>query len=370
MKPATCTADEPDQQALRALLDSMPQPAWITEHDGTTIWHNQPWYRYTGAHPTRNHAESWRQVCAPEALAALTARWDQARLSGLPYEMEVPIRSAAGEFRWFLARAQPVVLGNGRILRWLGTCTDVDQLRRIRAEAAGYARIKDQLLSTLSHELRTPLTAILGWAQVLRRGGRDAADLQRGLQTIERNARLQAQLIEDLLDMSSLSGGRLQLQLRSTAVLPLLAAAMAQLQTLASAAAIELELASAEANLMVLGDSERLQQLLGKLLHNAIKFSTPGSRVRLHAAREDSTVCIRIDDQGIGIVPSALPHIFEPFHQADPGLSRGYGGLGLGLAIARQLAELHHGMLSAESAGLGQGARFTLRLPAQLQAPA
>ncbi|MYM37825.1 PAS domain-containing sensor histidine kinase [Duganella qianjiadongensis] len=364
MKPATCTAHQSDQLALRALLDSMPHPAWITEQDGGTIWHNQPWYRYTGIRPAQLHTESWRQVCAPEALAALTARWEQARRNGQPYELEVPLRSADGEFRWFLARAQPVVLDNGQIVRWLGTCTDVDQLRRIRTEAAGYARIKDQFLSTLSHELRTPLTAILGWAQVLRRGGRDAADLQRGLQTIERNARLQAQLIEDLLDMSSLSGGRLQLQLSSVAIAPLLAAAMAQWQALASATSIQLELAAVEADLRVLGDSERMQQLLSKLLHNAIKFSAPATRVCLGARRAGSTICITVADQGIGIVESALPHIFEPFHQADPGMSRRHGGLGLGLAIARQLAELHHGRLTAESAGLGQGARFTLHLPA------
>lgn len=364
MKPVFCNAHESSQQTLHALLDSMPQPAWITEHDGGAIWHNQPWYRYTGASPAPTHADSWRQVCAPEALDALLARWEQARRTGQPYELEVPMRSASGEFHWFLTRAQPVMLANGRVLRWLGTCTDIDQLRRLRSEAAGYARIKDQLLTSLSHELRTPLSAILGWAQLLRRGGREAADLQRGLQTIERNARLQAQLIEDLLDMSSLSGGRLPLQLRTMAVLPMLTTVLAKLASQASSASVELELLAVDDKLKVLGDSTRLQQLLGKLLHNAIKFSTPGSRVRLQAQREGSTVCISVSDQGIGIMPSALPHLFEPFRQADDGMARRHGGLGLGLAIARQLAELHHGMLSAESAGLGQGARFTLRLPA------
>jgi hypothetical protein len=270
MKSATCIADEPDQQALRALLDSMPQPAWITEHDGTTIWHNQPWYRYTGAHPPRNHADSWRQVCAP--LAALTARWDHARLNGQPYEMEVPIRSAAGEFRWFLPVPSLSCSATARY------CAGWALARMWTSYAAcGPKRpampASRTSCSPLCHTSCARRSAILGWAQVLRRGGRDAADLQRGLQTIERNARLQA---------AHRRSARHEQPVRRP---PAIAAAqhgraaagrcLGTAADAASASAIELELAPCADQLMVLGDSERLQQLLGKLLHNAIKFSTP-----------------------------------------------------------------------------------------------
>lgn len=220
-----------------------------------------------------------------------------------------------------------------------------------------------QMLSNLSHELRTTTSVIQGWAQVLRRDGRSHTRLQRGLLAIERNARIQAGLIDDLLDLGSLSSGQLQLQLCTLSALALADTALLQMQSSASSAGIVLERRHAGGDALLRGDPERLGQLLCKLLGNAIKFSAIGSRVWLDLRHDAHAVYLSVTDHGIGIAPRRLAEIFTPFRPPEAGLSRPHGGLGVGLAIARQLAELHGGSLRADSAGIGQGACFTLRLP-------
>ncbi|MBY0557201.1 MAG: HAMP domain-containing histidine kinase [Burkholderiaceae bacterium] len=220
-----------------------------------------------------------------------------------------------------------------------------------------------QMLSSLSHELRTPTSVIQGWAQVLRREGRSHTRLQRGLLAIERNARIQAGLIDDLLDLASLSSGQVQLQLRPLSALALADTALLQMQSAASAAGIKLGRRTTAGTPQVRGDAERLGQLLCKLLSNAIKFSSTGTDVWLAVSHDAHNVYLRVSDHGVGIAPRLLESIFVPFRPPEPGLPRQHGGLGVGLAIARKLAELHGGSLHADSAGLGQGACFTLCLP-------
>jgi len=558
------------QQELRALANSMPQLAWIAEQDGAMVWYNQRWYDYTGTTPEQMAGDGWQRVYAPDCLNALISHWEYSRRTGTPFELEVPIRSASGEFRWFLMRANPVHHSDGSVLRWFGTSTDVDQVKRAqealrdetavlellnrtgamlasqrdlqpllqdvtdaatsisgarfgaffyhstnqagealvlhtlssgapaafaqfgqpratalfgpslrgdgtvrcddvladprygkhsphhgmpsghppvrsylavpvalrsgavigclffghpqpgifterteriivgiasqaavaidnarlyeaaqqaaeerkqlldserlaRAEAERTSQLKDEFLATLSHELRTPLTAILGWAQVLRRGSRDQADLQRGLQTIERNARAQAQLIEDLLDMSSIASGKVRLAMQPLAPAALAAAAIESVRPAAEAKHIHLEKDFEHLPGMVAGDANRLQQILWNLLTNAIKFTPRGGTVRVGVRRDGEYVAISVSDSGIGIAPDFLDHVFERFRQADATTTRQHGGLGLGLAIVKHLVEQHGGTISVASAGANQGASFTLRLPrnnAPAQAPA
>src|SRR5690349_8943991 len=223
--------------------------------------------------------------------------------------------------------------------------------------------MKDEFLATLSHELRTPLSAILGWAQVLRRGGKDEADLQRGLQTIERNARAQAQLIEDLLDMSRITSGKVLLDMQTLKPEGFLDAAIETVRPAADAKNIRIEKRYAPNPGMVAGDPARLQQVVWNLLSNAIKFTPRDGLVTVELGGGDGSVVVTVRDSGVGIRPEFITHVFERFRQADASMTRRHGGLGLGLAIVKHLIEQHGGTVRAESAGEGLGSNFSFELP-------
>jgi PAS domain S-box-containing protein len=237
------------------------------------------------------------------------------------------------------------------------------QEQKARAEAENLNRLKDEFLSTVSHELRTPLNAILGWSQILRTNRVDEATMNRALETIERNARSQAQLIDDLLDISRIITGKIRLNVQTVELLSVIEAAIDTVRPAADAKNIRLQSVLDPAAGPVLGDSERLQQIVWNLLSNAIKFTPKRGRVQVCLQRINSHVEIVVTDTGQGISAEFLPYVFERFRQADSSITRSFGGLGLGLAIVRQLVELHGGTVHAESPGEGQGATFTVKLP-------
>jgi len=243
-----------------------------------------------------------------------------------------------------------------------------EQTARAVAEAAN--RSKDEFLALLSHELRTPLTAILGWSGILHAGKLDEARAALAIETIERNANLQMQLIEDLLDVSRIIRGELSLNCRFIDLLEVIEMAIKVVQPMANAKKIEIESVLDSSAGTIWGDSERLQQVVWNLLSNAIKFSPEGGRVEVRllvvsgsVGTKDKYTQIQVSDTGKGISADFLPYIFERFRQADKKSTRAYKGLGLGLAIARHLVELHGGIIEAESPGIGQGATFTVKLP-------
>ncbi|MEP6911810.1 MAG: ATP-binding protein [bacterium] len=231
----------------------------------------------------------------------------------------------------------------------------------ISAEAATHA--KDEFLAVVSHELRTPLNAILGWAGLLRAGKLDPSGVTQALETIERNAKSQAKLIEDLLDFSRIISGKLRLEVRPVELASVVETAIDVVRPAADAKGIRLQLVLDPKAGPVPGDADRLQQIMWNLLSNAIKFTPKGGRVQVRLGRINSHVEIAVSDSGQGISPDFLPFVFERFLQADNTTTRRHGGVGLGLAISRHLAELHGGTISAESAGEGQGTTFTLKLP-------
>jgi signal transduction histidine kinase/ActR/RegA family two-component response regulator len=235
--------------------------------------------------------------------------------------------------------------------------------RNARADAERASAMKDEFLATLSHELRTPLSAILGWAQVLRLRTSNQEELRRGLEAIERNARVQAQLIEDLLDMSRINSGKLRLDIQPVDPVTFVEAALETVRPAAEAKAIRLEKRLEAATGPVSGDPHRLQQVVWNLLSNAIKFTPHEGTVTVELHRDDSHVELTVRDTGIGIRPEFLPYVFERFRQADATTTRMFGGLGLGLSIVRRLVELHGGTVRAMSAGEGQGSTFVARLP-------
>lgn len=235
--------------------------------------------------------------------------------------------------------------------------------RAARTESERAGRIKEEFLATVSHELRSPLNAILGWTQLINKPKVSPEHLQKGLTTIEKNVRIQVQLIEDLLDMSRVTSGKLQLEFQPIELLTVINDAVEAVQPSAELKGIKIETHLSSAPFPVRIDSGRMQQVLWNLLSNSIKFSQSGSKILVTATRDPKHVEVSIEDNGIGISPEVLPHIFERFRQADPSITRKHGGLGLGLAISNYIVQHHEGTLIAKSDGLGKGATFTLRLP-------
>ena len=540
------------EEDLRALANSIPQLAWIASFDGTIVWYNQRWHDYTGTSAEQMAGDGWSIAYETQRLPQMLQTWKAALRDGAPFEMEFPIRGADGQYRWFLTRANPVRDRGGQLLRWFGTSTDVDQVKRAqealrdetrvlellnntgaalagtldlpallqetvdaatrisgarfgaffyhdevaapeadalpaaravsgislqqadaiaaelrlgpamrqnellaapdggadgpllrsclslpvssraglpmgrlllghpqtgmfsarserivsaiaaqaavaldntrlyaaatraaderkvlldsereaRAEAERTNQLKDEFLTTLSHELRTPLSAILGWAQVLRRGTRDQADLHRGLQSIERNARAQAQLIEDLLDMSRITSDKVLLDLQTLIPAHVIASAIETLRPAADAKHIAIHSSIASDAGTFMGDPSRIQQVIWNLLSNALKFTPQGGRVEISVRREAKRLAITVADNGVGIKNDFLPHVFDRFRQADASTTRRHGGLGLGLAIVKHLVEQHGGTVTVSSAGDMQGASFTVRLPLGIPAAA
>jgi PAS domain S-box-containing protein len=271
----------------------------------------------------------------------------------------------------------PIKDPTGRVIGASKIARDITDLKRImrerehmleseqaaRREAERISRAKDEFLATLSHELRTPLNAILGWAQVLRTDPSNPEDLLQGLETIERNARVQTQLIEDLLDMSRIISGKIRLDVQDVDLTSVITSAIGSIRPAADAKAIHIQQVMDPYAGPVAGDPNRLQQVLWNLLTNAVKFTPKGGHVRVVLKRVDSHLEITVSDTGQGIHPDFLPHLFARFSQQDTSTTRRHGGLGIGLAIVRHLVELHGGTIRASSGGPGQGATFSVSLP-------
>jgi PAS domain S-box-containing protein len=548
------------EEELRTLANSIPQLAWMAHPNGHIFWYNRRWYEYTGTTHQQMEGWGWQLVHDPLLLPAVIGRWKHSLLTGDPFEMEFPLRGRDGQFRWFLTRVNPLREESGRIIRWFGTCTDVDHVKRVeralrdetrtlellnetgtvigstlqlqellqaitdsatklsgakfgaffynatdergevfqlytlsgapreaferlghpratplfastfngerpirledvhqdprygqfaphhgmpaghlpvrsylavpvisrtaevigglffghpdrgvfterteriivsiasqaavaidnarlyeglkqaaeerqilleaeraaRTEAERVSVMKDEFLATLSHELRTPLNAILGWSQLLASGKLEPDDLQQGIDAIQRNARAQTQLIEDLLDMSRIISGKVRLDVQWLDLSNVVEAAIASVRPSAEARGIRLRSIIDPHAGPVSGDPTRLQQVVWNLLTNAIKFTPKGGKVDVLLQRVNSSVELTVHDSGIGIKPEFLPQVFERFRQADSSTTRSYGGLGLGLSIVKHLVDLHGGTVRAKSEGEGHGATFVVTLP-------
>lgn len=239
----------------------------------------------------------------------------------------------------------------------------LEELREARADAEAANRLKDEFLATLSHELRTPLNAILGWTSMLTRGQIEPHRMPRVFEALDRNAQSQAQLIADVLDVSRIVTGKLQLQLASVDMCDLVAQATDSVRAAAAAKDIQLSIEETP-HCVVRGDAGRLQQVVWNLLSNAIKFTPAGGSIRIAVGRGERQVTVTVADTGAGIAPEFLPHVFDRFRQADQSSTRVHGGLGLGLSIVKNLVDLHGGTVSVTSGGQGQGACFTIQLRA------
>jgi PAS domain S-box-containing protein len=355
---------EANEQRYRFLAESIPQQVWTAQPDGALDYVNRQTVDYFARTGDQIVGDNWQQVIHPDDLEACLARWQRSLATGEVYEVEFRLRRGSdGDYRWHLGRALPMRDADGRIIRWFGTNTDIDDQKRLYRLAEEANRAKDTFLATVSHELRTPLTSMMGWAELLKLGMLDEQRQRHAIDVIESSARSQAQLIGDLLDISRIISGKLRLDVQPLELAPVIAAATDVVHPAAEAKSIRLVSRVSPGVGMVSGDPDRMQQIVWNLLSNAVKFTPEGGRVEVSLRRAGAQAEIVVTDDGGGINPDFLPHVFEHFRQADSTSTRKHGGLGLGLAIVRRLVELHGGTVAAESEGEGTGATFRIRLP-------
>jgi PAS domain S-box-containing protein len=365
------------EQHYRLLAEAIPQLVWTTEPDGRIDYVSKQFVDYTGRPQEAALDEGWgRWLVHPDDLDGTVAAWKEAVETRDEYEHQHRFRGVDGAYLWFHSRARALRDPDGRISKWFGTSTDIDAQRRVaeererlltaeraaRSEAERAARVKDEFVATLSHELRTPLNAIVGWAQFLLRDASDPGRVHKGLEVIDRNARLQAQMVDDLLDLSRIISGKLRLDIGQVDLRQVIDDVISSLQPAADAKEIEARTELAECGL-IQGDPSRLQQVMWNLLSNAIKFTDRQGKVTVRLVERHGSVEISVTDTGQGISAEFMPHVFERFRQADASTTRQFGGLGLGLSIAKQLTELHGGLISVDSEGEGRGATFHVVLP-------
>src|SRR5262245_25471936 len=371
------TALRESETRYRLLFERNPLPTWVYDVETRAVLAvNDAALEHYGYSREEFMALTVMDLRPPEEAAAL-----EEILASAPgsTSRDTRHRRKDGAIIEVEVRAEPLLFGNRRAR--LVIAADVTIRRRVdqaraellireqaaRGQAEAANRSKDEFLAVLSHELRTPLHAIYGWARMLRAGSLDPGTIDRALAAVERNSALQAQIVEDLLDVSRVITGKLVLELGPVDLTDVAHVAAEAIRTQATARGVRVELQAESVGTIVTGDPARLQQVLGNLLSNAVKFTPGGGRVTVRVCRTETEARLVVRDTGRGISPEFLPHVFKRFSQADSSTTRTYTGLGLGLAIVRHLVELHGGTVSVESEGEGRGATFSVTLP--LRAP-
>jgi two-component system CheB/CheR fusion protein len=361
------------EERYRSLVDVLTSVVWSTDADGRFVVPQLLWQAYTGQPWPEHSGQGWIEALHPEDRDPITEIWRRALDTREPYRSEGRLWHAeSGRYRHFVARAVPLFHPDGSVREWVGTVTDVDDRKRAEQVLAEAAKRKDEFLAMLGHELRNPLAPIRNSLYLLARQSGDGEAADRARQTIERQVQHLTRLVDDLLDVSRISRGKILLRQQRLDLVALVRTTVDDHRSAAAAAGLELAMALPglpESALWVTGDSTRLAQTIGNLLHNAIKFTDGGGRVDVSVAADPGgrTATVRVRDTGVGIDPDLLGRLFEPFHQAEVGLDRSRGGLGLGLALVKMLIELHGGSVAAHSEGAGHGTEMTLRLPLEDQ---
>jgi PAS domain S-box-containing protein len=365
-------------ERFRLMADSAPVLIWMADQTKARIWFNRRWLEFTGRPLEQEQGFGWSQNVHEADLAPSLQIYSEAFDAQQAFRAEYRIRRADGEARWIIEHAVPLFEGARRAFSgFIGSCVDVTDSKTLQAEredtlkaeraareeAERVGRLKDEFLATVSHELRTPLNAILGWATLLRRLQPGGEDHSRGLETIERNARVQGQIIADLLDMSRIISGKVQLDVQSIDLAEVVNAALDAVRLSIEAKKLRLRVTLDARAGRIRGDAGRLQQVFWNLLTNAVKFTPSGGRIDVIMERVNSHVEVCVEDSGAGIRPEFLAFVFDRFRQADSTTTRKHGGLGLGLSIVKHLVELHGGSVRVKSAGEHQGSTFIVALP-------
>ncbi|MGH9755261.1 MAG: PAS domain S-box protein [Blastocatellia bacterium] len=364
------------EEKFRILADTAPVMIWMSGADKLRTFFNKLWLDFTGRAIEEELGAGWMESLYQGDYDRCLETYATSFEAGESFEMECRLRRYDGEYRWMLDRGIPRFSPNGDFLGYIGSCLDIterkqaeaereqlarEQVARATAEAAN--RSKDEFLAMVSHELRSPLNAILGYARILRDCPADSEEAVKATAVIERSAKAQLQIVEDLLDSARIIAGKLRIEPGPVDIVPVLEAALDTARSAAEAKGVMLAADFGPLPERVLGDPTRLQQVVWNLLTNAVKFTPEGGRVELRMEGNADSVRITVSDTGKGIEPEFLPFVFDYFRQADPSSVRRHGGLGLGLSLVKHLVELHGGTITAVSEGAGRGAAFTVTLP-------
>lgn len=359
------------------VAEKTPLKIFTARVDGTKDYFNESWFEYAGVGLGKLVGWAWVDLIHTEDREENLKRWKQSLRTGEPFSVENRLRHVTGSYRWHSSYVVPIRDAVGRIWMWTGYCMDIHETkmkteelerslakeRETRKDAERVNHSKDEFFAMLSHELRNPLNAILGWSQLILQGTMNSESVRKGIETIERNARIQNKLIEDLFEMSRINAGKVTLELLRIDLSSLTEVVVDSAAPVAEAKKVRLrKIIDSEVG-VVLADQNRFQQVLWNLLSNAIKFTPEEGEVEIHVQRVGSRAEVKVKDSGIGIKREFLPHVFDRFRQADSPASRQQIGLGLGLAIVKELVLLHRGTVIAESDGEGKGSVFTVSLP-------
>jgi PAS domain S-box-containing protein len=364
------------EEKFRILADTAPVMVWMSGTDKLCTFFNKPWLDFTGRAIEEELGAGWTEGVHQKDYDRCLEIYFKSFEARAPFEMEYRLRRHDGEYRWMLDHGIPRYSPGGDFLGYIGSLIDIterkwaeaereqfaqEQVARAAAEAAN--RSKDEFLAMVSHELRSPLNAILGYTRMLRSCPVDRESINNVIAIVERNAKAQVQIVEDLLDSARIIAGKLRIEPGPVDLVPVLEAALDTARSAAQAKGVTLAADFGPLPEQVLGDPTRLQQIVWNLLANAVKFTPEGGRVELRMGGDADNVRITVSDTGKGIEPEFLPFVFDHFRQADPSSARRHGGLGLGLSLVKHLVELHGGTITAASEGKGRGAAFTVTLP-------
>lgn len=377
---------ETSESRYRFLADMVPQLVWAADAEGNPDYFNQRWYEFAGGGSERSQTVAWSESIHPEDRAGFLTAWRHSLDTGQPLEIECRRWSPpAKAYRWLLVRGMPMKDKNGVVIRWFGTSTDIEahkqalaERERLLAEARTATAERDKLvaelreealrkndfLAILSHELRNPLAPIINSVFILERANRDGEQAKRAREVIGRQVQHMTRLIDDLLDVTRIARGKTHLKREQVVLNDLVRRSVEDHRSLFKSADIEISVIGLDQPFVVDGDPTRLSQVIGNLLQNAAKFTPAGGRVVVLLSESSSNeVLLTVRDTGAGISADTLKHLFEPFVQGDKTLDRSSGGLGLGLALAKGIVDLHGGSISAFSEGPGKGSEFSVRLP-------
>jgi PAS domain S-box-containing protein len=369
------------EKRFRNMADHAPVMVWVTDPTGFCTYLSQSWYEFTGQTPETGLGFGWLDATHPDDAKHAEEEFVRANQNQSPFRLEYRLRGKDGEYRWAIDSAQPRFGEDREYLGYIGSVIDITERKAaeqereklllqekfLREEAENANRLKDEFLATVSHELRTPLNSMLGWATMVRQNNFDTDLMRRAFEIVERNARNQNQIISDILDVSRIITGKLNLNLQPVDLSTAILAAIDTVRPAIDAKGIDLVTRFEIDTETVTGDADRLQQIVWNLLSNAVKFTPEGGTIEIVLGFQNNYAEISVSDNGSGISPEFLPFVFDRFRQADGKMNRRYGGLGLGLAIARHLTELHGGSISAHSPGAEQGSTFTVRFPLKMR---
>ena len=360
------------EEQYRQLAEAMPQIVWTATVQGEIEYFNNRWFEYTGLDFNAN-GYAWETAIHPDDIPQAVAKWKNCIKTGEKLDIEERILNRDGEYHWHLVRAIPTHDSKGRITRWYGSCTDImshknyeQQLQKAIEEAKSANIAKDYFLATLSHELRTPLTPVLASISLLMLSEELPTSVRDELDMIRRNVQIEAKLVDDILDVTRITRGKVTLDRQVLDLHELIMEVVHDLESGLSKKKLTVRTRFSSEHSCVNGDKARLRQVFNNLLNNAIKFSVDSGSISIATFEENENIVVEIKDGGIGIHSTVLPRLFNPFEQGEKVIGASFGGVGLGLSISKTLVEAHGGTIKARSEGRYKGSTFTVKLKTEL----